>query len=182
MPETHCREARCDGRRPLGEDPPVLHPPFQCLMLRPHPPLHCPLLRRICVISGAFHLIRVAPAALVGLNWLARIKEAHEDFVENLNVGKHTGRVRTLDPHQVPCEDVNTQLVAQGGLPRVHVGRKGIPLFCNSLLGDAKVSPAICHRAVVAHIMDAQPALKVDLWLRGGGGRGVRMGVGGERQ
>jgi hypothetical protein len=149
MPETHCREVRCDGRRPLGEDPPVLHLPFQCLMSRPHPPLHHLLLHRICVISGSFHLIRVAPVALVGLNWLARIKEAHEDFVENLNVYIHTGRVRTLDPHQVPRADVNTQLVAQGGLPRVHVGHKGIPLFCNFFLGDAKVSPVVCYHVQV---------------------------------
>jgi hypothetical protein len=58
-----------------------------------------------------------------------------------LNVGKHTGRVRTLDPHQVPGEDVNTQLVAQGGLPRVHVGRKGIPLFSTPFWGMRKSVP-----------------------------------------
>ena len=51
----------CDvAMKDLGEDPPVLQLPVQRLMSHPQPPLHCMLLRRIHVISGAFHLIRVA--------------------------------------------------------------------------------------------------------------------------
>ena len=52
------------------------------------------------------------------------------------------GRAGTLDLHQVPCRNINAQLVAQGGLPR---------LFCDSFLRDAKVSPVDYHHAVVAH-------------------------------
>jgi hypothetical protein len=32
----------------LGENPPVLQPPVQRLVTRPHPPLHSPIFRRIC--------------------------------------------------------------------------------------------------------------------------------------
>ena len=37
------------------------------------------------------------------------------------------------------------------------VGRAGVPLFCDSLLGDAKVSPDDCQCAVVALIVGTQP-------------------------
>ena len=63
-------------------------------------------------------------------------------LVENFNVVILTGRVRPLNPHQVPREDVDPQLVAQGGLPRVLVGREGIPLCRGSLLGGAEVGSA----------------------------------------
>ncbi len=91
---------------------------------------------------------------------------AKEDFVENFKVYILTGRVGTLDPHQVTHKVVDTQLVAQGGLPRVLVGGECVPLLCDYLLGDVKVSPGNCHSVVVAHIVGAQPALKVDLCLR----------------
>jgi len=111
----HCDVATKD----LGEDPPVLQLPDQRLILRPQPPLRRLLLRRIHVISRAFHLIRVAEVALVSLDPITRLKEVHEDFLKNFNVRiLTTGRVGTLDPRRAPCEDVNAQLVAQGGLPR----------------------------------------------------------------
>ena len=69
------------------------------------------------------------------------------------------------------------RLVAQGGLPRVLVGREGVPLRRGSLLGDAEVRAIDCHRAVVEHVVRAQPALKFDLRLRGGAATGgVRPG------
>jgi hypothetical protein len=91
--------------------------PNQCLMSRPQPPLHCLLLRRIHVISGAIHLlICVAEVALVGLDPITRLKEVRADFLKNFNIHILTGRVGTLDPRQAPCEYVGAQLVAQGGL------------------------------------------------------------------
>ena len=86
----------------LGEDPPVLRPPFQRLVARPHPPLHRPILRRIRVIARAFDFVRVAVVPLVGLDPLAQLEEVPQNLVENFNVGILTGRVRPLDPHQVP--------------------------------------------------------------------------------
>ena len=60
-------------------------------------------------------------------------------------------RVWTLDPYMVPREDVDPQLVTQSGLPRVPVGRKGVPLWCDSLLEDAGVRAINGHHAVVDH-------------------------------
>jgi hypothetical protein len=60
----------------------------------------------------------VAVVALVSFDLLALLKEVREDFVENCNLGKLTSRVgMTLNPHQVPCKDVDAQLAALGGLP-----------------------------------------------------------------
>ncbi len=139
----------------LGENPPGLQLPIQRLVTRPHPPLHRPILRRIRIVPGALYFVGVAAVALVSLYPLARLEEVTQNFVKNFNVSMITGRVWTLDPCQVPREDVHTQLVAQGGLPRVLVGCKGVPLLHDSLLRDAEVHFIDCHGAVVAHIVGA---------------------------
>ncbi len=156
----------------LGENPPGLQPPIQRLVMWPHPPLHSPILCRIRVVPRTFDFVGVATVALVSLYPLARLEEITQNLPENFNVIILKGRVGTLDPHQIPCQDVDAQLIAQGGLPCILVGTKGIPLLCNSLLGDAEVSAIHSHQAVVAHIVGAQPALKDDLWLRGQRRRG----------
>jgi hypothetical protein len=83
----------------------------------------------------------VAAVALVvaGLDPLARLEEMPSNFAENVNICELTSRVGTLDPHQIPSEDVNAHLVAQqGGLHCVlvvcGVGRKDVPLLWDSLL------------------------------------------------
>ena len=149
-------------------------------MTRPHPPLHRPILRRICVVPWAFDFVRVAAVPLVGLDPLARLEEITQNLVKNDNVGILTGRVRPLDPYQVPREDVDPQLVAKGGLPRILMGREGVPLRRGSLLWDAEVGSVHGHRAVVEHVVCAQPALEDNLRLRGrqrgGGGCGPVVG------
>ena len=79
----------------------------------PHPGLHCPLLCRIHVVSGAFDLAGVAAVALVvaGLDPLTRLEEMPSNFAENFDICELTSRVGTLDPHQIPSEDVNSHLI-----------------------------------------------------------------------
>ncbi len=110
-------------------------------MLCPYPGLHCPLLCRIHVVSGAFDLSGVATVALVvaGLDPLARLKEMPSNFAENFDTCELTSRVGTLDPHQVPSEDVNAHLVAQQGglhclLVVCGVGCEDVPLLWDFLL------------------------------------------------
>jgi hypothetical protein len=52
------------------------------------------------------------------------------------------------------------------------MGREGVPLCRGSLLWDAEVGSDHGHRAVVEHVVPAQPALEDNLCLRGGGGSG----------
>ena len=62
--------------------------------------------------------------------------------------------VGTLDPHQVSSKDVDVQLVPQGRLPRVLVGREGAPVVtCDSLFGNADVCAFDCHRAVRPNLL-----------------------------
>ena len=68
-------------------------------------------------------------------------------------------------------------LPPQGGLPCVLDGHEDVPLHRDSLLGDAEVHAIHGHHAVIDHVVRAQPALKDDLRLRGGGGGGVRTGM-----
>ena len=102
-------------------------------MPHPHSPLHSPILRRIHVVPREFYLAGVAAVALVSLDPLAS-----------------TGRVWPLNPHQGPCEDVNTQLVVQGLLPCILVGREGVPLRRDSLLGNPDVSRR-CRLSLCSH-------------------------------
>ena len=148
----------------LGVDSPVLQLPIQRLVMRPHPPLPSPIFCRIRVIPRTFDFAGVVAVPLVGLHPLARLEEITQNLVENFNDGILTSRVWPLGPHQVPREDVNTQLVAQGRLPSILVGREGVPLRRGFLLGDAEVGSVNCHRAVVEHIVCAQSSLEDDLW------------------
>jgi hypothetical protein len=131
--------------------------------MRPYPPLHCPIFCRIHVVPGAFDFVGVAAVALVSIDPLARLEEVPQNLVENFNVGILTSRVWPLNPNQVPREDADTQLVAKGGLPRVFVGPKGVPLLHNSLLRDSEVGFVNGHCAVVSHIVGTEPALEDDL-------------------
>jgi hypothetical protein len=93
----------------LGEDPPVLQLPVQCLVMHPHPPLHHTILCRIHVIlvSGAYDFARVAVVALGGLNPLAWLEEVVKNLVKSINDGIFTGRLGALGPHQVPRQDIH---------------------------------------------------------------------------
>jgi hypothetical protein len=113
----------------------------------PHPGLHCPLLCRIHVVSGAFDLAGVAAVALVvaGLDPLARLEEMPSNFAGNYDICELTSRIGTLDPHQIPSEDANAHLVAQqGGLHCVlvvcDVGLDNVPLLWDSLLWGVQKS------------------------------------------
>ncbi len=106
--------------------------------------------------------------ALVGLDPLARLNEVTQNLVKDFNVSILTCRVWTLDPNQVPREDVDAQLVAKGGLPRVFVGHKGVPLLRDSLLRDSEVGSVNGHRAVVSHIVGTESALEDDLRTKEG--------------
>ena len=52
------------------------------------------------------------------------------------------------------------------------MGTKGVPLLCDSLLGDAEDGAVDCHGAVIEHAVCAQPAFEDDLQLRGQRRRG----------
>ncbi len=150
----------------MGENPPGLQPPIQCLVTRPYPLLHCPIFRWIHVVPGAFDFVRVAMVALINLDPIARLMEVPQNLVDNFNVGILTSMVWPLNPNQIPCEDVDAQLVAKGGLPHLFLRCKGIPLLRNSLLRDLEVGSVDGHCAVVAHIVSTKPALEDYLRLK----------------
>ncbi len=94
--------------------------------MRPHPPLHCPLLSRIPHILGTLNFVGVSDIPLVGLNLLPRVQKMTQHFVEYFNISELTRWVWTLDPHQVTPQDTHAQLIAEGGFPSVLVGRECI--------------------------------------------------------
>jgi hypothetical protein len=101
----------------LGEDPPIFKPPILHLMTRPHPPLHCPLLRRSVHILWTLDIVGVSDVPLVNLDSLPWVQEMMQFFVEYFDICVLTHGVRTLDPHQVPPQDTHAQLIAEGGFP-----------------------------------------------------------------
>ncbi len=90
---------------------------------------------------GALDLVRVPTVAVVGLNAFVWLEEVRQTGGEDLDVRPRPGGVRALDPHQVAHQNVNAQLIAKGGLPRILVGPKRVAFLCSPLLGDTEVRP-----------------------------------------
>ncbi len=89
--------------------------------------------------------VRVPTVAVVGLDAFIWLEEVRQTGGEDLDVGPCPGGVRALDPHQVAHQNVNAQLVAKGGLPRILVGPERVALLCSPLLGDTEVRPIHRH-------------------------------------
>ncbi len=111
-----------DVKKDLGEYSPVLQAPVKHLVTRPDAALHLKVLDGVDVVLGALDLVRVPAVAVVGLDAFVWLEEVRQTGGEDLDVGPRPGRVRALDPHQVAHQNVNAQLVAKGGLPRILVG------------------------------------------------------------
>jgi hypothetical protein len=113
--------------------------------MRPDAALHLQVLDGVDIILGALDLVCVPVVAVVGLDAFVWLKEVCQTGGEDLDVGPRPSGVRALDPHQVAHQNVNAQLVAKGGLPRILVGPKRVALLCSPLLGDTEVRPIHQH-------------------------------------
>jgi hypothetical protein len=120
----------------LGEYSPVLQAPVKRLVTRPDAALHLEVLDGVVVVLGALDLVRVPAVAVVGLDAFIWLEEVRQTGGEDLDVGPRPGGVRALDPHQVAHQNVNAQLVAKGGLPRILVEPERVALLCRLLLWD----------------------------------------------
>ncbi len=79
-------------------------------MTRPRQTLHAYVLSRVAAIVGTLDLVRVPHVAFVGIDTLARLEIVRENTVKKHDVGPRTGGVRSLDPNQIPREDVHLKL------------------------------------------------------------------------
>jgi hypothetical protein len=123
----------------LGEYSPVLQVPVKRLVTRPDAALHLEVLDGVDIVFGALDLVRVPAVAVVSLDAFVWLEEVRQTGGEDLDVGPRPGGVRALDPYQVAHQNVNAQLVAKGGLPRILVGPEWVALLCSPLLGDTEV-------------------------------------------
>ncbi len=155
----------------LPKDAPKFEASVEGLMSRPHASLHREILGGVAGVVRTFYLVRVTNVPVVDfdpLSWLEKSELVHED----LDVRPGAGGVGSPDPDQIPRENIDAELISQGGFARIFVGAEGVPLLCGPLLLDLEVRPVDRHQAVVAYVMGVQPALKDD--LAGGGGGRVR--------
>jgi hypothetical protein len=136
---------------------------------RPYASLHREVFLRVAIVVWALNFIHVPNVPIVGFDPLARLETVGKLVQKKIDVVTLTGGVGSADPHLIPREDVNPKLVPVRGLPRVFMGRKGVPPHRGILLRDLKVRPVDQHEAVIAVVLD-ETALKDDL-LDGGGGQ-----------
>jgi hypothetical protein len=129
----------------LGEYSPVLQAPVKHLVMHSDAALHLEVLNGVDIILGALDLVRVPMVAVISLDAFVWLKEVRQTGGEDLDVGPHPGGVRALDSHQVAHQNVNAQLVVNGGLPRILVGSERAALLCSPLLGDTEVHPIHRH-------------------------------------
>jgi hypothetical protein len=148
---------------------PRLESPVDCLVARSHTGLLRLVLDAIAWIVGALDLVRCTDISIVGLDPLTRLEEVAEDLVKDLDVRPGTCGVRSIDPDEIPPKNTHPDLVPQGRLPRILVGREGVPLGRRPCLGDAKVRPVDGHQAIVKDVSILSP-LEVHLQCRVGRG------------
>ena len=110
----------------LGENPPVLQAPIKHLVTQPDMDLHLEVLLGVGHVHGALDLIWMPVVAVFGFHLLARHKKVHQAGGEDLDVWPQPSGVQALDPHEIPPKDVDTQLVAEGGLPCILVQPEGL--------------------------------------------------------
>ncbi len=150
----------------LGQDAPGLEASVYRLVTRADVGLLPLVGDGVTGVVGAFNLVGGANVAVVGFDALAGLEEVTQDLVEDLDVVEGAGGVGALYPNEVPPEDTHPDLVSEGRLPRVLVGREGVPPDRSPRLRDPEVRPVDGHEAVVAHV-PLLSSLKVDLrWRR----------------
>ncbi len=88
------------------EDAPGFKPPVYHLVSRSNTRLH-----GVERVVRALDLVGGAHVAVVGLDALARVEEVPKDLVEDLDVRPFPSGVQTLDPHQVPAQNANPDLL-----------------------------------------------------------------------
>jgi len=101
----------------VHEDLPHLETSVDRLVAVPCTGLHSLVGDGVVRVVWALDLVGGADIAIVGLDALTLLKEVAEDLVKDLDVRPRTGRVRSIDPHEVTLEDTHPDLVSEGGLP-----------------------------------------------------------------
>ena len=96
----------------LPEDAPKFKARIEGLVTRPNTSLHRFILRRVAVVVGAFNFVGMPHVPVVRLHPLAGLEAVGEFIQKNLDVVPLTRGVRSADPHQIPREDVDPELVA----------------------------------------------------------------------
>ena len=145
-------------------------------MLRSHPGLHFSFSAGFALFAKHFTLfaIRMAVVALISLDPLAPLKEVGVDFVKYFNVGILTSRV-----DQVPCQNINAQLVAQTGLSRVKLwDAKVFPFFATLFWGIQKSVPLTVIVQPLPTLWVPNLLLKTICGIGGGGNGGGDDGCG----
>ena len=98
---------------------------------------------------------------------LTGLRKWRKTFLK-IDVVEGAGRVGALYPNKVPAQNAHLDLVSEGDLPHVLVGREGVPPDRR----DPKVRPVDGHEAIVAHVSFFS-SIEVDLrWWREVGRKG----------
>jgi hypothetical protein len=106
----------------------------------------------------------MAVVAVVGFEALVWLKKVGEDPVKDHAVSPLAGRVGPQDPHQIPGEDVDSELVMEHGLAAVLVGTKKVPLLDDPLLLDTVICTINHHETIVLNVI-FKMAFKHYLWF-----------------
>ncbi len=96
----------------LGQDAPGLEAAVYCLVTRVHAGLLPLVDGGVAGVVGALDLVGSSDVAVIDFNVLARLKEATQDLVKDLDVVKGAGGVGALYPNEVLPEDTHPDHLA----------------------------------------------------------------------
>jgi hypothetical protein len=113
----------------LLKDAPILEAAVEGFVVRPGRRLHPQILGGVAVVVRAFHLVRAANVAIVGLDALARLEEVREDVVKDLDVCPLAGRVESRPHTKFPARMSIPSLYWSADLPPYLWEPKRFPFF-----------------------------------------------------
>ena len=81
---------------------------------------------------------------------------------KNDDVRTLTRWIGSLDPHQIPLNNVNAKLISKSAFPLELVRGKWVALYSRALLGDVAVGAIDAHQAIV-HTATLFPVIENNL-------------------
>ena len=128
-----------------------------------HKALHSPVFFGVRCTLGALDVVRsLANVSVISLDALKRIEKMAQAVAKDSDVRILTRWIGSLNPHQIPLNNVNPKLVSKSAFPIELVRGIWVALSSRALLGNSAVC-SVDRQQTVVETPTPLPILKYDL-------------------
>jgi hypothetical protein len=129
---------------------PIFQPPVETLMTTLHPILHRLVLSQIRHAPWTLHFLgRLPNVSIVCLHPFVLIQPMRQATAKIFDVCTLTSSIRSIYPHDIPCNNIHPNLVPQSAFPFKLEQRKRVSWDGWTLLWDVYISAIYTDEAVV---------------------------------